>query len=99
MPFFVVERAYSYAAVSGIVLAASLLSSVAQPVFGVLTDRRAMPWLLPVSTLLAGVGIALSGVSDSYAVTLAVVAVSGVGVAAYHPELRHGGQGRQRRQP
>jgi FSR family fosmidomycin resistance protein-like MFS transporter len=86
VPFFVAERAYGYAAVSGIVLAASLLSSVAQPVFGVLTDRRAMPWLLPVSTLLAGVGIALSGVSDSYAVTSAVIAVSGVGVAAYHPE-------------
>ncbi|MGD6749829.1 MFS transporter [Streptomyces sp. BH105] len=86
VPYFVAERAYSYAAVSGIVLAASLLSSVAQPLFGLLTDRRAMPWLLPVSTLLAGVGIALSGVSDSYALTLAVVAVSGVGVAAYHPE-------------
>ncbi|MGY0488545.1 MFS transporter [Streptomyces sp. WG-D5] len=86
VPYFVAERAYSYAAVSGIVLAASLLSSVAQPVFGLLTDRWAMPWLLPVSTLLAGVGIALSGVSDSYAVTLAVVAVSGIGVAAYHPE-------------
>ncbi|MFF9042276.1 MFS transporter [Streptomyces sp. NPDC014892] len=86
VPFFVAERAYSYAAASGIVLAASILSSVAQPVFGVLTDRRAIPWLLPVSTLLAGLGIALSGVSDSYAVTLAVVAVSGIGVAAYHPE-------------
>ncbi|WP_306319818.1 MULTISPECIES: MFS transporter [unclassified Streptomyces] len=86
VPYFVAERAYSYAAVSGIVLAASLLSSVAQPVFGLLTDRWAMPWLLPLSTLLAGVGIALSGVSDSYAVTLAVVAISGIGVAAYHPE-------------
>ncbi len=86
MPFFVAERAYSYAAVSGVVLAASVLSSVAQPLFGVLTDRRAVPWLLPVSTLLAGLGIALSGVSDSYAVTLAAVALSGVGVAAYHPE-------------
>ncbi|MEU5950896.1 MFS transporter [Streptomyces sp. NPDC047525] len=86
VPFFVAERAYSYAAVSGIVLAASLLSSVAQPVFGVLTDRWAMPWLLPVSTLLGGVGIALSGVSGSYALTLVFVAVSGVGVAAYHPE-------------
>lgn len=86
VPFFVAERAYSYAAVSGIVLAASLLSSVAQPVFGILTDRRAMPWLLPVSTLLGGVGIALSGVSGSYALTLFFVAVSGVGVAAYHPE-------------
>ncbi|MER5257091.1 MULTISPECIES: MFS transporter [unclassified Streptomyces] len=86
VPFFVAERAYSYAAVSGIVLAASLLSSVAQPVFGVLTDRWAMPWLLPVSTVLGGVGIALSGVSGSYALTLVFVAVSGVGVAAYHPE-------------
>ncbi|QLH25672.1 MFS transporter [Streptomyces sp. Rer75] len=86
VPFFVAERAYSYAAVSGIVLAASLLSSVAQPAFGALTDRWAMPWLLPVSTVLGGLGIALSGVSGSYAWTLAFVAVSGIGVAAYHPE-------------
>ncbi|WNM35100.1 MFS transporter [Streptomyces sp. Li-HN-5-11] len=86
VPFFVAERAYSYAAVSGVVLAASLLSSVAQPVFGALTDRWAMPWLLPVSTLLGGLGIALSGVHGSYGVTLGFVAVSGLGVAAYHPE-------------
>ncbi|MEU8697260.1 MFS transporter [Streptomyces sp. NPDC048680] len=86
VPFFVAERAYSYAAVSGVVLAASLLSSVAQPVFGVLTDRWAMPWLLPVSTILGGLGIALSCLSGSYALTLTFVAVSGVGVAAYHPE-------------
>ncbi|MFF1899994.1 MFS transporter [Streptomyces sp. NPDC058206] len=86
VPFFVAERSYSYAAISGIVLAASLLSSVAQPVFGVLTDRWAMPWLLPVSTILGGLGVALSGLSGSYDLTLAFVAVSGVGVAAYHPE-------------
>ncbi|MFI8090192.1 MFS transporter [Streptomyces sp. NPDC086080] len=86
VPFFAAERAYGYAAVSGIVLAASLLSSVAQPVFGVLTDRRPVPWLLPTGTLLGGLGIALSGLSGSYALTLAFVAVSGVGVAAYHPE-------------
>ncbi|CAM5287961.1 MFS transporter [Streptomyces badius] len=86
VPFFIAERAYSLAVASGIVLAASLLSSVAQPVFGVLTDRWAMPWLLPVSTLLGGVGIALSGLSGSYPLTLAFVALSGIGVAAYHPE-------------
>ncbi|MFI6873995.1 MFS transporter [Streptomyces sp. NPDC050400] len=86
IPFFVAERDYSYAVASGIVLAASLLSSVAQPVFGALTDRWAMPWLLPVSTLLGGVGIALSGLGGSYGLTLTFVAVSGIGVAAYHPE-------------
>ncbi|MFG2603084.1 MFS transporter [Streptomyces sp. NPDC048514] len=86
VPFFVAERDYSYAVASGIVLAASLLSSVAQPVFGALTDRWAMPWLLPVSTLLGGAGIALSGLSASYGLTLVFVAISGIGVAAYHPE-------------
>ncbi|KNB53712.1 MFS transporter [Streptomyces caatingaensis] len=86
VPFFVAERHWSYTAASGIVLAASLLSSVVQPLFGALTDRWPMPWLLPVSTLAAGGGVALSGTGGPYAVTLAVVAVSGIGVAAYHPE-------------
>ncbi|MFF5158474.1 MFS transporter [Streptomyces sp. NPDC000348] len=100
VPFFVTERAYTYAVASGVVLAGSLLSSVAQPVFGALTDRWAMPWLLPVGTLLGGAGIALSGLSGSYTLTLACVAVSGIGVAAYHPEsarvARIAGQGSHR---
>lgn len=86
VPFFIAEREYTYAAASGIVLAASLLSSVAQPLFGVLTDRWSMPWLLPVSTILGGLGIGLSGISGDYALTLAFVAIAGIGVAAYHPE-------------
>ncbi|MFD5246764.1 MFS transporter [Amycolatopsis sp. NPDC058340] len=86
VPFFAAERAYGYAAVSGIVLAASLLSSVAQPLFGALTDRWAMPWLLPSATLVGGLGIGLGGLVGSYSLTLAFVAVSGIGVAAYHPE-------------
>ncbi|MFF8382299.1 MFS transporter [Streptomyces kanasensis] len=86
VPYFVTEHAYGYAAASGVVLAASVLSSVAQPLFGLLTDRWAMPWLLPVATLLAGAGVALAGVGGSYAHTLLFVAVSGLGVAAYHPE-------------
>ncbi|MFJ6852086.1 MFS transporter [Streptomyces sp. NPDC091271] len=86
IPFFVAERSYTYAVASGIVLAASLLSSVAQPLFGMLTDRWALPWLLPASTLLGGLGVALSGIGGSYALTLVFVAVSGIGVAAYHPE-------------
>ncbi|MEU5633273.1 MFS transporter [Streptomyces rishiriensis] len=86
VPFFVAERDYTYAAASGIVLAASLLSSVVQPLFGALTDRHAIPWLLPASTVLGGLGVALSGVGGSYTLTLVFVALSGIGVAAYHPE-------------
>ncbi|TDE15126.1 MFS transporter [Jiangella asiatica] len=86
VPFFIAERAYSYAAASGIVLAATVVSSVVQPLFGALTDRWPLPWLLPVSTLMGGLGVGLAGVTDSYALTVAMVAMSGIGVAAYHPE-------------
>lgn len=86
VPFFIADRSYTYAAASALVLAASLLSSVAQPLFGVITDRWSLPWLIPVSTVLGGVGIAASGVQEAYGPTLVFVAISGLGVAAYHPE-------------
>ncbi|MCB5908921.1 MFS transporter [Streptomyces pinistramenti] len=96
VPFFVSERAYTYAAASGIVLAASLLSSVVQPLFGALTDKWAMPWLLPAGTLASGTGVALAGLTGSYALTLALVAVSGIGIAAYHPEAARVARGASR---
>lgn len=86
VPFLVAERAYAYATAAGVVLAASLLSSLVQPLFGALTDRWETPWLLPVSTVVSGAGVALAGVTGTYPLTLAAVALSGVGVAAYHPE-------------
>jgi len=86
VPFLVAERGYGYVAASGVVLAATLLSSIVQPVFGALTDRWRMPWLIPVSMTTAGLGVALSGVTDSYVLTWLAVALSGLGVAAYHPE-------------
>ncbi|WP_126640710.1 MFS transporter [Embleya hyalina] len=86
VPFLVAERHYGYVAASGIVLAATLLSSIVQPLFGALTDRWTMPWLIPLSTTGAGLGIALAGPADSYPLTWLAIALSGMGVAAYHPE-------------
>ncbi len=85
LPFLVLERGYSYAAAAGITFAATFVSSVAQPAFGVMADRRSMPWLPPLSLLIAGGGIALVGLGSSYWWAWAVVALSGLGVAAYHP--------------
>lgn len=86
IPYFVVERAYTYAAASTLVLAASLASSVVQPIFGALADRWSMPWVLPVSTVVGGTGIAVSGIVHDEVFTLVSIAITGVGVAAYHPE-------------
>src|SRR3954466_2398961 len=82
----VTSRSYGYAAATGITLAATLLSSVVQPLFGVLTDRRELRALVPLGMATAGLGIGLCGVVDSYAWTWICVALSGLGVAAYHPQ-------------
>ena len=86
IPYLALVRHYDYTAAAGITLAATLLSSLAQPLFGVLTDRYALPLLIPVGMSLAGLGIGLSGLSASYLLTWLAVALSGLGVAAYHPE-------------
>ncbi len=86
LPFLVAQRGYSYGAASALVLAATVASSVIQPLFGHLSDRRALEWLMPAGLIAGGVGIALTGVAPSYALTFAAIVLSGIGVAAYHPE-------------
>ena len=41
---------------------------------------------MPLGVLLAGLGVALVGLTTSYPATAAAVAISGLGVAAFHPE-------------
>ncbi|HXD61617.1 MAG TPA: MFS transporter [Lacisediminihabitans sp.] len=86
LPFLVAERGYSYAAVAGLTLAATVLSSVAQPAFGWLGDRKARRWMIPVGMLTASVGVSLAGLSTTYVVTWLLIAISGLGIAAFHPE-------------
>jgi MFS transporter, FSR family, fosmidomycin resistance protein len=86
IPFFAAARHWDYLAASGITVAATMLSSVAQPVFGMLTDRCCMPWLVPLGMSVAGAGIGLSGLGRTYALTWLAIALSGLGIAAYHPE-------------
>lgn len=86
LPFLVAEHHYSYAAVAGLMLAATVLSSVAQPVFGWLGDRTPRRWMIPVGMLTAAVGVSLVGLTDSYLATWLLIALSGLGIAAFHPE-------------
>jgi FSR family fosmidomycin resistance protein-like MFS transporter len=86
LPFFIAERGLSYSAAGGLVLAANVASSVVQPLFGHLADRQPSPWLVPAGVAAAGTGLALSGIAPTYPLIAAAVGLSGLGVAAFHPE-------------
>ena len=86
LPFLVMERHFSYTAAASLVFAISASSSVVQPLFGQVADRLALAWLLPVSILLTGAGLALGAQATTFALVLLAFALSGLGVAAYHPE-------------
>src|ERR671935_1538653 len=86
LPFFVDRFSLSYTLAATPMLASAASSSLIQPVFGALSDRRGALWLLPAGVALAGIGIGLAAASPSYWLVLILVLVSGLGVAAYHPE-------------
>ena len=89
LPFLVAQRHYSYAAVSDLILAATVLSSVAQPGFGWWTDRRSRRWMIPAGMVTAAVGVGLVGLSPNYLLTWLAIALSGLGIAAFHPEAAY----------
>lgn len=76
----------SYFQVGTLALAFTFSSAIIQPVFGVLSDRYSMPWLMPLGLFLSGFGLALTGMVNSYGLLLLAVLLSGIGVAGYHPE-------------
>ena len=76
----------SYAQMATIVLTQNITSSVIQPVFGYITDKRSLPALLPYCAALAGAGFAAVGWVSSYALLLLTVIIIGVSSASYHPQ-------------
>src|ERR1700712_4810679 len=86
IPFMTDKFHLGYALSAMLLLAATASSSLVQPLFGLLSDRRGALWLISGGTLLAAVGVAGASVSPVYPLVLLLVFASGLGVAAFHPE-------------
>jgi MFS transporter, FSR family, fosmidomycin resistance protein len=86
LPVFKARYHLSYTDIGFIVLMANISSSVIQPAFGVLSDRLKLRWLMPFGALVAGLGMVLAVISPRYWTMIAMIFISGIGVAAFHPE-------------
>jgi MFS transporter, FSR family, fosmidomycin resistance protein len=86
IPWLVTHRGLSLAAAASLVLAMNLSSSVVQPLFGYLSDRRSLAWTIPLAMLVATTGVAAIGIAPTLPFMLAASLLSGIGSAAFHPE-------------
>jgi FSR family fosmidomycin resistance protein-like MFS transporter len=86
LPFFILQYGMDYQSVAGLMFASCFLSSVVQPTFGWLADRTSKTWLMPLGIFLSGAAMGLVGLFENYWAIFAVVTVSGIGSAIFHPE-------------
>jgi FSR family fosmidomycin resistance protein-like MFS transporter len=76
----------SFAQVGFITLAFQATASVLQPLVGLYTDRRPIPFSLPVAPALTLIGLVVLALAGSYAMILLGAALIGVGSSIFHPE-------------
>jgi MFS transporter, FSR family, fosmidomycin resistance protein len=69
-----------------ITLAFQLTASMLQPVVGIVTDRRAQPFSLPIAMGCSLIGLLLLSIAHSFPAILFAAALVGIGSSVFHPE-------------
>lgn len=69
-----------------ITLVLNVLASVLQPVVGFISDKKPMPYALPLGMASSFIGIALIAFSTQYWMIIVSVCFLGLGSAVFHPE-------------
>jgi FSR family fosmidomycin resistance protein-like MFS transporter len=86
LPFLKDNLNLSYAMTGVILIVANVSSSVIQPFFGLLSDKKEKAFLLPLGAFLAGAGFCMIPLAHNFGLVLLLVVISGMGIALYHPE-------------
>jgi MFS transporter, FSR family, fosmidomycin resistance protein len=86
LPFLKDNLNLSYTMAGMILIMSNITSSVIQPLFGLLSDKKEKAFLLPLGAFLAGAGFCLLPLARNYGLVLLLVAISGMGIACFHPE-------------
>lgn len=86
LPFFISAYNFNYTAAAGLILTANIVSSIVQPLFGQMADKKSRPWIMAVGILFAGGGMAVTGFISNFIGLCIAVMISGIGIAAFHPE-------------
>ena len=78
--------ALTFGQIGMITLVFQVVASILQPLIGHFTDRRPLPYSLPVAPAFTLLGIVLLGAATSYPAVLVAAGAVGIGSAIFHPE-------------
>ena len=85
-PFLKSAFALSFTQIGLMTLALMLTASLLQPLVGIYTDRRPMPYSLVIGMGFSLAGLMLLSFAASFAMLLAAAGLLGVGSSVFHPE-------------
>ena len=86
LPYLAAAHGFDYQTCGFLAFAYSAVASLVQPGLGLLADRIARGWFIPLGILMAAMGIGATGfLSNEYAMFLSLV-IGGIGAAVFHPE-------------
>ena len=78
--------ALTFGQIGMITLVFQVVASILQPLIGHFTDRKPLPYSLPVAPAFTLLGIVLLGAATSYPAILVAAGAVGIGSAIFHPE-------------
>lgn len=86
LPFFAMQYGMDYKSIAGLMFASSFLSSIIQPIFGLMADKAERNWFMALGVLLSGISLGLTGFYSDYWTIFIAVTIMGIGTAIFHPE-------------
>jgi MFS transporter, FSR family, fosmidomycin resistance protein len=69
-----------------ITLTYQIIASLLQPVIGHFTDKKPIPYSLPIGMVFTLIGVLLLSVAPNFALLLLAASIIGIGSAVFHPE-------------
>jgi FSR family fosmidomycin resistance protein-like MFS transporter len=85
-PIIKTSYALDYVQIGLLTFTFQVTASLLQPVIGIYTDKRPMPYSLPVGMASSTLGLIVLGFATNYGMLLAGSALIGLGSAIFHPE-------------
>ena len=86
LPYLAAAHGFDYQTCGFLAFAYSAVASLVQPGLGLLADKIARGWFIPLGILMAAAGIGATGFLSSEYAMFASLVIGGIGAAVFHPE-------------